>query len=177
MFRMLIFLSCVSFAGFAQAKSQQLLDDLAQSSSAQSAKPIISALWEIWTNEYETDIEKDLMKRGVDEMAQGNLELAEVTFGQLIKENPDFTEAWNKRATIRFMMGDFEASRLDVHEVLSREPRHFGAISGLGMIYMHLGDFEAAINTYRKLESVFPASPEARRYLPILKKRLGRADL
>ena len=122
-------------AGLVQASSQQLLDELAQSPSVQAAKPIIDALWEAWTNAHMTPKEQDLMQRGLAAMGQGDFILAESTFGDLVGENPDFTEAWNKRATIRFMMGKFEASRSDVFEVLDREPRHFGAISGLGMIY------------------------------------------
>ena len=112
-------------AGLVQASSQQLLDELAQSPSVQAAKPIIDALWEAWTNAHMTPKEQDLMQRGLAAMGQGDFILAESTFGDLVGENPDFTEAWNKRATIRFMMGKFEASRSDVFEVLDREPRDF----------------------------------------------------
>ena len=160
-----------------QASSQQLLDELAQSPSVQAAKPIIDALWEAWTNAHMTPKEQDLMQRGLAAMGQGDFILAESTFDDLVGENPDFTEAWNKRATIRFMMGKFEASRSDVFEVLDREPRHFGAISGLGMIYMHLGELDNALQAYRDLQRVFPASPEAQRYIPVLKRQLGLSDL
>ena len=123
-----------------------------------------------------TPKEQDLMQRGLAAMGQGDFILAESTFGDLVGENPDFTEAWNKRATIRFMMGKFEASRSDVFEVLDREPRHFGAISGLGMIYASGGARQRSASL-QDLQRVFPASPEAQRYIPVLKRQLGLSDL
>ncbi|NDD10639.1 MAG: hypothetical protein EB086_13430, partial [Rhodobacteraceae bacterium] len=90
-------------------------------------------------------------------MNAGQLKEAEQIFGDLIAVNADFTEAWNKRATVRFMLWKFEESRDDVFEVLKREPRHFGAISGLGMINLRLGDLKGAMQSYETLRRVFPA--------------------
>ena len=75
------------------------------------------------------------------------------------------------------MLWKFEESRADVYEVLKREPRHFGAISGLGMINLRLGELDKAMQSYEYLRRVFPASPEAERYIPIIRKELGRTDL
>jgi Flp pilus assembly protein TadD len=75
------------------------------------------------------------------------------------------------------MMSKFKESRNDVFEVLQREPRHFGAISGLGMINLRLGDLNAALNAYKRLQRIFPASPEARQYIPILHEKLNLMDL
>ena len=156
---------------------QILLDSLGEASTLEQAQPIITALWDAWTNNHQDDDEKALMQYGIDAMQTGKLRQAEKIFGNLINRNPDFTEAWNKRATVRFMMSEFESSKDDVFEVLKREPRHFGAISGLGMIGFRTGDLNAALNSYKKLQRIFPASPEARRYIPILMEKLQLKDL
>ena len=117
------------------------------------------------------------MKSGLAAMGQGQLYKAEKIFGELIKINPDFVEAWNKRATVRFMLSKFMESRDDIFEVLSREPRHFGALSGLGLIYLRFGQISNAMDTYKNLQSVFPSSPEVERYMPMLRQKLGLKDL
>ena len=166
------------FVQSAQAnESQSLLDDLSSAQTLGEAQPIIAALWDTWTNAHQSDEEKALMLKGMSAMNTGRLDAAEKIFGDLIAVNTEYTEAWNKRATVRFMLWKFEASRADVHEVLKREPRHFGAISGLGMINLHLGQLEKAMQSYEKLRRVFPASPEAERYILIIRKELGITDL
>lgn len=172
-FALVIAFACTS----AYASSQKLLDDLAKSPSVQAAQPIIDALWKEWINEHQSQDEQALMTSGMAAMGQGRLKDAENIFGELIKKRPDFVEAWNKRATVRFMLWKFEESRDDVFEVLNREPRHFGALSGLGQIFLRLGQISDAMETYKNLQSVFPASPEVKRYIPMLRKKLGLTDL
>ena len=159
------------------ANNQKLLDDLARSPTVRAAQPIIDALWREWINAHQSEYEKTLMTRGMAAMGQGRLEEAENIFGDIVQKNPKFVEAWNKRATVRFMLWKFEESRADVLEVLNREPRHFGALSGLGLIYLRLGDIDNAIEAYQDLQRVFPASPAAERYIPMLKNKLGLKDL
>ena len=172
------FLVIFHLAQLAQAtESQSLLDDLSSAQTLGEAQPIIAALWDTWTNAYQNDEEKALMVRGMSAMSAGRLDVAEKIFGDLIAVNTEFTEAWNKRATVRFMLWKFEESRADVFEVLKREPRHFGAISGLGMINLRLGRLKEAMKSYETLRRVFPASPEAERYIPIIRKELGMTDL
>ena len=159
------------------ASSQKLLDDLAKSPTAKAAQPIIAALWKEWTNAHQSEDQRKLMKSGIAAMEQGRLRDAENIFGDLIQESLDFVEAWNKRATVRFMLWKFEECRDDVFEVLSREPRHFGALSGLGLIYLRLDEIDNSMDVYTNLQSIFPASPEAELYIPILRKKLGLTDL
>ena len=161
----------------ASTQSQALLDNLAHAKTLEQAQPIISTLWGIWMSSHGDENEKVLMEQGVLAMEKGNLEHAEKLFGDLINQNPTFTEAWNKRATVRYMMSKFKESRNDVFEVLQREPRHFGAIYGLAMINLRLGDLNAALTAYKRLQRIFPASPEARQYIPILREKLNLMDL
>ena len=102
---------------------------------------------------------------------------AEETFGALIGLNPDFMEAWNKRATVRYVLGDFNGSQDDINEVLSREPRHFGALSGLGLINMQRGDLKNAIRAYEKVLQISPFSQDALGLLPELRKQLDKSNL
>ena len=113
------------------------------------------------------------MAEGIAEMSRGNLDRAENVFTKLIEVNPDFTEAWNKRATLRFMAWDFEGSLKDVEKVLTLEPRHFGALSGLGMIYLRLGEPENALKAYEDLLHIFPSNADASQKIISLKDYLG----
>lgn len=117
------------------------------------------------------------MQRGIIAMNQGRIDDADVLFGRLIFLNPDFTEAWNKRATLRFIKGDYAGSEADIYEVLIRQPRHFGALSGLGLINMKLGEWRKAVDAYESLLGVYPHSPDAKTYLPALKRKLGEMKL
>ena len=76
----------------------------------------------------------------------------------LIEEDPNFAEAWNKRATVYFMMGDFDKSMQDIIKTLELEPRHFGALDGMGLIFIHQGQYQQAIDVYDKMLEIFPFS-------------------
>ncbi len=87
-----------------------------------------------------------------------NYPLAVRFFNNLIEEDPNFAEAWNKRATVYFMMGDFDKSMQDIIKTLELEPRHFGALDGMGLIFIHQGQFQQAIDVYDKMLEIFPFS-------------------
>jgi tetratricopeptide (TPR) repeat protein len=172
-----LFLSvfCLLFPAVVQgsATTQRLLDELERVHSMEKANPIVEKLWKEWTTAHNNEDEKALMNAGIDAMSSGNLDRAENLFTKLIEANPSFTEAWNKRATIRFMLWDFEGSLRDVEKVLALEPRHFGALSGLGMIHLRLGAPESALKAYEDLLSVFPSNVDAIQKIITLKDYLG----
>src|SRR6185312_8139080 len=74
----------------------------------------------------------------------------------IVKIKPDYVEAWNRRATIYYMKKDYGRSLADIREVLKREPRHFGALSGLGLILQDIGDDKQALEVYRRVLAVYP---------------------
>lgn len=156
---------------------QTLLDELEQAETRSDADRLVAQIWQGWINAHTSEREQELMRFGMIEMDAGELRAAELTFSSLVETNPEFTEAWNKRATVRFLAGDLTGSEADVYEVLAREPRHFGAISGLGLIKMRLGEFEAALQAYELLLTVNPFSADALKLIPELRQRLGIADL
>ena len=91
-------------------------------------------------------------------MDRGSLEEAIALFTQVIDIKPDFAEGWNKRATVHFMMGNFDQSMQDIIKTLELEPRHFGALDGMGLIFIHQGQFQQAIDVYDKMLEIFPFS-------------------
>lgn len=157
----------------ASSTTQTLLDQLKRAQSMDEAGPIVDKLWREWTSAHKNSDEEALMSEGLVAMSEGNLDRAENIFTKLIEVNPSFTEAWNKRATLRFMLWDFEGSLKDVEKVLTLEPRHFGALSGLGMIHLRLGDPERALKAYEDLLNIFPSNADAVQKIITLKNYLG----
>ena len=97
--------------------------------------------------------------------AAGDNETALKILSDLIEVHPEFTEAWNRRATVYYLMGRYPESLADIDQVLKREPRHFGALSGLGMIKQKLGDFSAARAAYDDALAVNPNMDGVKRAL------------
>ena len=89
-------------------------------------------------------------------MRVGDLIMSVAFFTRVIDKNPNFAEGWNKRATVYYMLGKFDASMMDIHETLKLEPRHFGAMDGMGLIFIHLEQFDKAIDIYDQMLKIFP---------------------
>ena len=112
-------------------------------------------LWLLWARSGDPAID-ELMARGTEEMQSGQHAKAVETFTSVIKAKPDFAEAWNRRATVHYLAGDLERSIADCGEVLKRNPRHFGALSGMGQIFFQLQDYDQALAWYRRALEVNP---------------------
>jgi len=93
-------------------------------------------------------------------------------FSRLIERDPTFAEAWNRRATLYYLMGNFDASVRDIQETLAREPRHFGALSGLGLINSALERWDSAVKAYEEALRVNPFLPGAKKNVEDLRKKL-----
>ena len=130
-----------------------------------------AALWEIWgrSGDPATDA---LYQRGVEQMAGAQLVAALATFSEIIKRQPAFAEGWNKRATIYFLLGQFELSMQDCDEVLKRNPNHFGALSGLGQMHVMLGQPQQAIEYFERALKVNPNLEGAAQALVLLKRQV-----
>jgi Flp pilus assembly protein TadD len=106
-----------------------------------------AAIWEQWIVVPDGP-QRELMMRGIAEMQQRQLKQSVETFSKLIEIAPDLSEAWNKRATAHWLLGDFPASLNDICETVKLEPRHFGAYSGLGMIRAEMGEYPRAVAAF-----------------------------
>lgn len=174
-----LFMGVIVNEGFSEGRASSndpelklLFDKLSQSKTASAADKITNKIWEIWTNDASSEPSRSVMDRGIKLMSQSRLDEAEKLFSGLIKKEPDYIEAWNKRATVRFMMGKTNASLNDVFVVLEKEPNHFGAVSGLGLILMQEDDFEGAFKAYKRLLQINPFSRDALHLIPILEQTL-----
>jgi tetratricopeptide (TPR) repeat protein len=122
---------------------------------ADSAKLVESRIWALWLVSG-SDTANLLMSR-VKAATDGNdLDLAIQLLDAIIKIKPDYIEAWNRRATIHYLRKEFGASLKDIQQVLIREPRHFGAMSGLGMILHEFGDEKHALEVFRRALEINP---------------------
>ena len=106
-----------------------------------------AAIWEQWIMVPDSG-QRALMMQGIVEMQQRQLKASVETFTRLIEAAPDLSEAWNKRATAHWLLGNFPASLSDICETIKREPRHFGAYSGLGMIRAEMGEYPRALAAF-----------------------------
>jgi tetratricopeptide (TPR) repeat protein len=120
-----------------------------------SAKEIENRIWALWT-EGHSETANLLMNRAKKAADDKDYDLALRMLSAVIEIKPDFTEAWNRRATVYFLKKDYTNSLADISKVLEREPRHFGALSGLGLIMQDIGDDKHALEAYRKAVEVYP---------------------
>ncbi len=120
-----------------------------------SAKNVENRIWAVWLTS-QSDTANLLMTRMRTAMEAKNSALALRLLNSIIEIRPDYVEAWNRRATLHYMNKDFGPALADLRQVLAREPRHFGALSGLGMIMQQLDDDKAALEAYRRAVAVHP---------------------
>ncbi len=137
------------------------------------ARLLVQAIWETWTASGDPALDQ-LMARGLAQMQSRDLDGAVATFTALIEKAPDFAEAWNKRATVHWMRGDHDASVADIQKTVALEPRHFGAWSGLGMIFEERGQYEPAIRAYEECIKHNPHAEGLRAHIEELKRKLAR---
>ncbi|MCK1276325.1 MULTISPECIES: tetratricopeptide repeat protein [Bradyrhizobium] len=120
-----------------------------------SAKHVEARIWAIWI-QTPSDTASLLMARAKTAVDAQKIDIAIKLLDSVIKLRPDYIEAWNRRATLYYMQNDYGRSLADIREVLIREPRHFGALAGLGMIMQEVGDEKRALEAYRKALAVNP---------------------
>jgi tetratricopeptide (TPR) repeat protein len=129
------------------------------------------AIWKVWGRSGNAAYDR-LYRHGVEQMQAGELTGAVGSFTTLIQLDPDFSEAWNKRATLYFMLGENDLSIADCDEVLSREPNHFGALSGYGLLMLREGDYRRALEYFEQALTANPNMPGVRRNIEMITEHL-----
>ena len=140
--------------------------------SSREARSVEQLIWKIWLESGDKALDH-LTATGVKAMGEGNYKSALVAFNSIVEGAPDFAEGWNKRATLYWLMGDFERSVKDIDQTLTLEPRHFGALSGLAMIRESQLRPLDAINAYKRMLEIYPTIPNADERLRALNRQLG----
>ena len=140
------------------------------------AETLENLIWGIWYSSENVEVSR-LMDQGERAMQRQDMRTAIGAFTKIIEIAPDFAEGWNRRATALFMIGEYEASRADVAETLAREPRHFGALSGLGLINEAEEKGEAAIEAWQKAQEVNPNMPSVQQNIEDMKAKLAEDNI
>ena len=148
----------------------QLFYQLKKSNNTYAAFEVEIKIWNIWsTHPTQKKLTKSLAK-GSDLISKGEWEKSYKVFSTIIDVAPDWAEGWNKRATVLYLMGRYQESLNDIDEVLKRESRHFGALSGQGLVQIELKNYEKAIESYQEAEKIYPLISSAKIMIPQLKK-------
>lgn len=168
---MLLVLACGVKADQNNERLDVLFEELGSSPGIRLSAAIEEQIWTIWSQGPTEDATRQL-RRGVRAMQQGELETALSLFDGLIDQQPGFAEAWNKRATLHYIRGDITQSMADIEQTLTLEPRHFGALAGLGSIFTRLQQPAAAIRAFEQVLDIYPQSRSSQQNLERLQQQV-----
>src|ERR1700759_2750733 len=141
-----------------------------------SAKHVEARIWSIWM-QTPSDTAALLMLRARAAMEAQQMDVALKLLDSVIKLRPDYIEGWNRRATLYYLQNDYARSLADIAQVLAREPRHFGALAGLGMIMQDLGDDKRALEIFRKALAVDPHMEKVPELVKTLTEKVEGRDI
>jgi tetratricopeptide (TPR) repeat protein len=153
-----------------------LFDALKAAPDGEIAKQVENRIWAIWLASG-SDTADLLMSRVKAAIEGKDARLAIQLLGSIIEIKPDYIEAWNRRATLFFALKDYGRAMADIQEVLNREPRHFGALAGLGMILEEVGENKQALEAYRKALAVNPHMQKIPEQVKALSEKVEGRDI
>lgn len=151
------------------AELDGLFEELRAAKDLVEAQQVEFRIWDAWIKSGDAEIDK-LVGIAIVGMQEGNHADALAALDVVVAKKPDYAEGWNKRATVLYLMGELDRSLADIRQVLLLEPRHFGAISGLGLIEVAKGDPKGAIEAYRKVIEIYPTNATAKQSIESLQK-------
>ena len=173
----ILFLILLFFSNINAEERKSELNNLfiqLKDSEISKAIEIEKKIWKIWSTHPTNDRKgyrlTELLAKGSFLMTQQEFNKAYQIFTQIILADPSWFEAWNKRATVLYMMGKYEDSQKDIDQVLKLEKRHFGALSGQGLVQTELKNYEKAINSYLEVQKIYPSMEAAKVMIPHLKE-------
>ena len=134
-----------------------------------------TSIWKVWGRSGDPVADR-LYEVGVSQMEKGLLRPAVRTFSNLIESRPDFAEAWNKRATVYFLLEEDDLSIADCEEVLKRNPHHFGALSGYGQLMLRKGELDRALGYFERALAVNPNMEGVRSNIELLRRVLRERE-
>jgi tetratricopeptide (TPR) repeat protein len=158
-----------------EQQREELLDRLfgrlKTAKSEQEAQIVEQSIWRLWMRSG-SPTDDLLLEQATKSMTARQYDRALDILDSIIEHSPDFSEAWNKRATVNYIVGRLDRSLADIDKVLALEPRHFGALSGLGMIKRDKGDERGALDAFREALAINPFMPNVREAVKSLEKEL-----
>ncbi len=149
-----------------------LFAQLRNAKSREAAERIEQSIQDVWmiSGNGAADLE---MLQGLQALSRKDGEEAIAAFTRAIEAQPDFAEAWNKRGTVNFLLERYDASVRDIRKTVEMEPRHFGALSGLGLIHLGRGNYREALAAFDSALAANPWLPGAESTIRSLRERLG----
>ncbi|GBF25010.1 hypothetical protein MnTg02_00039 [bacterium MnTg02] len=166
--------------GHAVAERKTELDEqfrrLKAAKGAHAAAPIVANIWKLWMRSGRPGVDR-LMQEAVATMQLREYDHALIQFNQIIEIAPEYAEGWNKRATLLYLMDAHDRSLADIMETLKREPRHFGALAGRGMIHVARKNWQKALEAYRAALAVNPFIQAGRDLIPELEKMVEEQEI
>lgn len=132
----------------------RLLEDL-KNSNAAIREEATRELWRIWFHQKGV-YGLAILEQSQELLEAGKLDEAEAVLTELIQDQPDFAEAWNRRAVLYYLQGQYRKSLADCQQVIALNPIHFGALHGMGLCYAALGEYATAIQAFRKALAIQP---------------------
>ena len=158
---LLIFVNSNLSANEKNTKLDKLFNEL-KINNAKVAAMIEQEIWSLWSTHPTDQKLTARLEEGSMFVRNQQLTKARDIFTEVINIDPNWAEAWNKRATVLYMMGEFQKSQDDIDKVLALEARHFGALAGQGLVNIQLRNYEKAIRSYEQAKEIYPSmkSPE-----------------
>ena len=149
---------------------------LKSATHSDQASLVEDKIWEIWSMTGDPKLDR-LMATSSAAMERGDYPAAIKDIDEIVRAKPDFAEGWNKRATLYYLMGNYEQSLADIDYTLELEPRHIGALSGLGLVNIRMEREEAAADAFERVLRIDPQSVSARNNLAIVQDLLKRKQI
>lgn len=153
-----------------------LFSRLASTDDADEADTIVEEIWRVWLQSGRPEID-DLMQKALTLLQAGEPRQAVSLLDAIVERAPEWAEGWNKRATVLYVLDEYDRSLADIDKVLALEPRHFGALAGRGLIHIAREDYRAALDDYRRARAVNPFLQGAAEMIPALERRIGERPL
>ncbi|MGH6944791.1 MAG: tetratricopeptide repeat protein [Geminicoccaceae bacterium] len=160
-----------AWSGQDDGRLNGLFERLKATSMPAEAKDVEQQIWQIWLESDDPLVER-LMRQGIAAMSLQQYDLALESFDRIVEHAPRFAEGWNQRATLHYLMQDYRKSVLDIERTLELEPRHFGALSGLGQIYDALDEPQAALRAFEAALAIDPHLEGIRARVEELRRQL-----
>ena len=154
-FIILILYSNALIADERKSKLNKLFNDLKIDNASLSFE-VEQKIWKLWSTHPSDQKLTEMLSKGSDLVNNQKLNEAIIIFSKVIDLDPDWAEAWNKRATVLYLIGEYQGSQNDINKVLQLEDRHFGALAGQGLVNIQLKNYEKAIMSYEKAKKIYP---------------------
>ena len=165
-----------SFANDRDVRLNQLFNEL-KVNKAKVAAIVEQEIWSLWSTHPTDEKLTARLEEGSMFIRNQQPKRAREIFTEVIKLDENWAEAWNKRATVLYMLGEFQKSQDDIDKVLELEPRHFGALAGQGLVNIELQNYEKAIKSYQDAMKIYPTMNSGKIMIKRIKELLKKQSI